>query len=108
MPIVFKYEPNSYYHVSYKDGGQLITEYLHTGESYQDQFGHRGVTLKEGYTITSDADTQEVEDVSETHELWEPAVFLKFEEISPMEYKLAVEHCEYLIHELHRSRGLRR
>lgn len=108
MPIVFKYEPNSYYHVSYKEDDELITEYLHTVEGYQDQFGYTGVTLKEGYTITSDPDTQEVEDVSETYELWEPAVFLKFEEISPMEYQLCVEHCEELIHELHRSRGLRR
>lgn len=87
----------SYYYVSYYSDRMLLKEYIHTGAAYQNKYGHRLMTAQEILTLFYNPFTHELERVSWDEELWEPAHYEEFMEITPEEYQDYIDGISFEI-----------
>ena len=92
-----KMKENSYYYVSYYRNKMLIKEYIHTGEAYPGKFGTSNVQTEEILTLFYNPFTKELEFVSWDEELWEPAYYEEFMEITPEEYQDYIDGISFEI-----------
>lgn len=92
-----KMKENSYYYVSYYSDRMLLKEYIHTGAAYRDKYGHRLMRAQEILTLFYNPFTNELECVSWDEELWEPAYYEEFMEITPEEYQDYIDGISFEI-----------